>query len=700
MESELYPGKPQRKYNGIIFSLLILMTGLGSILWLNNARLRIIRQSTAVVEVLKQINQENLHVLTRTEEVQLLQMTDETTLLPPVLQDIKQRSHEITELTNLLINGGDYHYPAYSGIFQGSDVKLKPLNTDNGLSSLNDFKTLWQHYLQSMTATLQTSVSLNPEKTDTLVRIGKTNRLPAQAYLDAVYNRYMQQNDRQIRQNLWLQMAVILLLLTYLIFFTRYFLQQIQRADNEIALAQKETYDILRTVNEGHLLLNRDLLISNRYSEKLKEIIGISDIAQKSLEDLLQPMISAKDMEVTKEFIEQLFNENVIEALIGDLNPLTHIRAVIMKDGAPQTRYLSFHFARVYEGEYIAKVLVSIRDITKETELEKRLAKERQENDGQIDMLSAILPVEPVLLQHFIRQAHQSCENINHILRYQGSGGTLIFKEKIKALLVEIHRLKGDASSSGLGHFVDICSQMEQCLHTLERQKNLSGNHFLPLAVQFEQLLELTEKVSRIYSRVHHSEPIETLGESHSGQLLDAKNLCRFAEQIARRNNRMTALQCTGLDMPLPLEKQLLLKDLIIQLLRNAIVHGIESPTARSASGKTETGHIKIYLEEKHNQQYRLVFADDGRGIDFEQLRTMALKTPAFAGRTPESLSKNELLRFMLSAGVSTQAFANEDAGCGIGTEIISACIRRLNARLSIQTRPRQGTCFTIIFTV
>lgn len=697
MESELYPVKSRRKYSGIIFSLLILIIGFAGILWLNYDRLSLIRKTTAVGEVITRLNLQTLHILTQIEEAQLLQNTGQTALLPPVLQDIKQRSHVVTTLTDLLKDGGSYPYSFYTGIFPNNDVVLPPISRKNGRSPLNDFQTLWQHYQQTITTTLQAASSADAKPLNTLARIAKTNRLPTETYLNALYTHYMQDSNQKIQQNQWLQIAIILGLIAYLLFFFRYFLQKMRKADNEILLAQKETNDILRTVNEGHFLLNHDLVISNHYSEKLKEILGESDIAQKPLETLLQSIISAKDMEVTKEFIEQLFNENVIEALIGDLNPLTHIQAVIMKDGAPQTRYLSFHFSRVYEGEHIAKVLVSIRDITKETELEKRLTKERQENDGQIDILSTILHIDPVILQHFIRQAHQSCENINHILRYQGSGVQTL-KEKVKALLVETHRLKGDASSVGLQHFVDICTQMEQCLHNLGKRKNLSGNHFLPLAIQFEQLLELTGKISQIYSRVHHSDPIETLGESHSGQLLDPKNLKRFAGEIARRNNRMVELDCTGLDIPLPLEKQLLLKDLTIQLLRNAVVHGIESPTDRETAGKSDTGHIKIYLEKNHDNQYRFVFADDGRGIAFEQLRAHALQTPQFAGRSPDSISQKELLRFMLTAGVSTQQETNEDAGCGVGTEIISTCTRQLHGKLNIQSRANQGTRFNIIF--
>ena len=65
-----------------------------------------------------------------------------------------------------------------------------------------------------------------------------------------------------------------------------------------------------------------------------------------------------------------------------------------------------------------------------------------------------------------------------------------------------------------------------------------------------------------------------------------------------------------------PEEYRRIVKDIAIQAVRNAIVHGIEPASARQrAAGKPARGAVRLIFKSLGEAGYKLSVEDDGRGL-------------------------------------------------------------------------------------
>jgi two-component system chemotaxis sensor kinase CheA len=137
-------------------------------------------------------------------------------------------------------------------------------------------------------------------------------------------------------------------------------------------------------------------------------------------------------------------------------------------------------------------------------------------------------------------------------------------------------------------------------------------------------------------------------------------------------------------------------KEMLIQIVRNAVYHGIESPEARVAKGKNETGEIELSVQ-KEGDAIRISLKDDGKGLDFEAIRRKAIEqhilSEAEAGG-PED--RNRLLQIIFAPGFSTADTANAHAGRGIGLNMVQHRIHELGGTIKVQTALNKGTAFIV----
>jgi chemosensory pili system protein ChpA (sensor histidine kinase/response regulator) len=128
-------------------------------------------------------------------------------------------------------------------------------------------------------------------------------------------------------------------------------------------------------------------------------------------------------------------------------------------------------------------------------------------------------------------------------------------------------------------------------------------------------------------------------------------------------------------------------------MLRNSVVHGIESPQERLAAGKPESGTIKVGLHREGSEMV-IVLEDDGRGIDVRAVRERAKARGLLApGRV---LSDEEALQLILEPGFSTASSVTQHAGRGVGMDVVVTEIKKLGGALVTETKHGQGTKFTI----
>ncbi|WP_443115041.1 hybrid sensor histidine kinase/response regulator [Herbaspirillum seropedicae] len=128
-------------------------------------------------------------------------------------------------------------------------------------------------------------------------------------------------------------------------------------------------------------------------------------------------------------------------------------------------------------------------------------------------------------------------------------------------------------------------------------------------------------------------------------------------------------------------------------LLRNAVDHGIESSAQRRAAGKPEQGVIR--LEARHSAGMLLIeVADDGAGIDIEQVRRAVVARGLSNQETAERLSEAELLEFLLLPSFSLRDTVTEISGRGVGLDVVADMLKQVRGTIRITTQAGQGSRF------
>nr|MCR4822450.1 response regulator [Treponema sp.] len=139
------------------------------------------------------------------------------------------------------------------------------------------------------------------------------------------------------------------------------------------------------------------------------------------------------------------------------------------------------------------------------------------------------------------------------------------------------------------------------------------------------------------------------------------------------------------------------LGDILMHLIRNALDHGIESPAERKKAGKNEEGTISVTCtrESKHIE---LRITDDGRGLDYEKIRTKALKL--YPERTEEinNMADKELTHFLFQSGFSTKEEVTALSGRGVGLDVVWSNVEKIKGRIKIESEAGQGTSFILHF--
>jgi two-component system chemotaxis sensor kinase CheA len=171
--------------------------------------------------------------------------------------------------------------------------------------------------------------------------------------------------------------------------------------------------------------------------------------------------------------------------------------------------------------------------------------------------------------------------------------------------------------------------------------------------------------------------------------------LPRAARDLARRTGKQVEVVVTGAEIEV--DRALLdeIADPVMHLLRNAVDHGIESAAQRIAAGKRPTGRVEVSARRERDRVI-LEVSDDGRGMDPEALRRAAVARGAIGAAAAAALPEADVLLLACLPGVSTTSEVTDVSGRGVGMDAVKRSAEALGGSLSIQSRPGNGTCFTL----
>ena len=135
--------------------------------------------------------------------------------------------------------------------------------------------------------------------------------------------------------------------------------------------------------------------------------------------------------------------------------------------------------------------------------------------------------------------------------------------------------------------------------------------------------------------------------------------------------------------------------DPIMHLLRNSLDHGVESPDAREAKGKSRTGEVGLIARHEGNNVV-IMITDDGAGIDANKIRRKAVEKGMVTQSEADSLDDADAVRLIFLPGFSTAEQITDISGRGVGMDVVRSKIEALSGHVDVETHIDEGSVFKI----
>ena len=492
--------------------------------------------------------------------------------------------------------------------------------------------------------------------------------------------------------------------------------------------ARKETGDILRTVGEGLFLLDKELKLGSERSMALNTIFRRDDFTDLTFDELLKSIVPEKTLNTARDYVALLWGERVNEKLVKTINPLNEVEVHFDNPaGGFDTHFLEFDFNRVKSDGSLSHLLVTVNDVTKRVMLSRELQDSQEKAQAQLDLLLRILHVEPDSLTGFLTDADVSLKMVNSILK-EPAREESAFRAKIDGIYRQVHAVKGEASALGLKTVEQRAHAFEESLNDLKGRPNLSGSDFLPLVVKLDDLFNHLAQVREMLSRLvdlhqaiatrrktdgassenmeaskvdawlsNKADPAAQLNALTGGG--DSSGLDRTLEDLAKRvaaaQAKQVALKCTGLER-VPEAYRRAVKDITIQLVRNAVVHGIESPDERADAQKSEVGTLAVEFAPHEGDGYELIVQDDGRGLQLDRIKEVAVARGLITPAQAALLDPRQTMALIFRPGFSTAESVTSDAGRGAGMDLVRVLVAELGGRVGLASAGGRFSKFKI----
>lgn len=345
--------------------------------------------------------------------------------------------------------------------------------------------------------------------------------------------------------------------------------------------------------------------------------------------------------------------------------------------------------------EQFEQLLVIFNDVT------AQLARERAEREqNELREIFQRILVDPSGVEEFLAEA-------TRLITALETETDPVVQHRI------VHTLKGNSGVYGLTSLADLAHDIETQLADpdhgallTQEQRALLGDAWRDLIARAEHLLgasrkdrlevgrdELSGLLARARSGASQQELIREL-ESWKLESVERRleRLQRQASALARRLGKADptiVIDSGGVRSDPTLMGSYWAA--MVHVIRNAVDHGLEDPSARTAAGKPAGGRIVLGARRSGG---RLEFwvQDDGRGIDWEAVKVKAQRLGLPNG------NREDLVKVLFADGLTTRDEVTDLSGRGVGLAALRESVSALQGAVTVESEPDRGTTFRFTF--
>ena len=165
----------------------------------------------------------------------------------------------------------------------------------------------------------------------------------------------------------------------------------------------------------------------------------------------------------------------------------------------------------------------------------------------------------------------------------------------------------------------------------------------------------------------------------------------RVVRDLARSLKKEITLELEGEETDLDKNLVEALADPLVHLVRNSVDHGVEMPDDRAAAGKPRMGTVKLSASQE-GDHILLTIEDDGKGMDPEKLKEIAIGRGVLDADAAARMSDVEAFNLIFAPGFSTKTEISDISGRGVGMDVVKTKINQLNGTVNIDSQLGKGT--------
>ncbi|HEX3912538.1 MAG TPA: ATP-binding protein [Steroidobacteraceae bacterium] len=497
-----------------------------------------------------------------------------------------------------------------------------------------------------------------------------------------------------------------------------------EREKQELLAASNRLTDaILKTSVIGLFLMDSKGRIQPQVSASLGALFRRQDFANQTVEKLIGPLVSAKTLSVVRTYMARLLELARGEA--QEANPLQDVEVKLANpDGSFVSAHYCFEFSAVELPNEARSWMVRVSDITSRAQELRELEDLRVQSITQGEILRSVLQAGGTRFGGFLQKTDASMKTINGVLK-KSAREAGAFRHKLEETLEEVDRIRRDAASLKLSGLQGAAREFEDALQELRSRETLSGGDFLPLAVKLDSLYGQFALLRTLTSQAGPARDAETSAPDariteNGTQIIEApqfvmhmaqdaappaqrmaavgsleSTLATLTDLVAQENQKTVMLSCNGLDM-VPPRYQATVKNVAIQLIRNAVVHGVETPTEREQAGKPVHATLRLDFNPARGNGFELLFQDDGRGLDPQRVRSVAIARGLLSEAEAGRMADRQAIKLIFKSGFTTLSDTPGEAKHGSGMSLVRRYVHEAGGKIALASNLGQETRFKV----
>ena len=508
----------------------------------------------------------------------------------------------------------------------------------------------------------------------------------------------------------------------------------VKRHEREIqellSAGNRLTEAILKGSADGLFVLDAKDRILPQVSASLAALFRRQDFSNLTFEKLIGPLVTAKTLSAARTFVGRLREgAAMVDGAPGAPacpNPLKDVEVRLANaDGTFATAHYGFEFNAVDFPHEPRAWLVTVADITARVQQVRELEDLRTHMKTQGEILRSVLQAGAARFNAFLHRTDAAMNTINGVLK-KPAREAHAFRSKLEETLDEVDRVRRDAAALKLTGLETAARLMEDSLQELRSRGALSGSDFLPLAVQldalygqFALLRSLTSQASAV-SEPEAASPDARMTENGT-QIIEApaflaemaqksapskahrmaqagsldSTLTALTELVAHEHNKSVVLECLGLQL-VPPRYQATIKNIAIQLIRNAVMHGVETPASRQEAGKPARGTLHLEFRTMPDQSFELHFQDDGCGLNPDKVRSTAIARGLITEDAAARLRDRQVIKLIFKSGYTTVAQTPGEPAHGTGMSLVRRYVHEAGGKIALATLLGHETRFKV----